>query len=213
MRGQQMFQVIKWADTLRPKWVACEQVKEVMPIWRLFADEMRSWGYHVWYGLLNAADFGVPQTRMRAILMASQEPFTAPEPTHAESYSEDIFGTGAAPWITMAQALGWDDQIAPPAGSRLRGGLPTKHHKPTERELDEPAPTLAFGNDAAGWAWVRPATTVVIPVSFRQAGVLQTFPKDYPWQGSKTKKFEQIGNAIPPLLARKIVEPLLKANP
>jgi DNA (cytosine-5)-methyltransferase 1 len=241
LRGQLIYEVIRWADGLRPKWIACEQVKEVLPIWKLFADEMRSWGYHVWYGRLNAADYGVPQTRVRAILMASQEPFTAPEPTHAADPHTDIFGDGREPWVTMAQALGWDgtDGLLPPAGSRIRGGLPTKHHRPTERDLDEPAPTLAFGNDAAGWAWERPATTVVgsfqpqiiaapgwrtdpkvprqtaegsIAVSIRQAGVLQTFPHDYPWWGSKTKMFEQCGNAIPPLLARHIVSQLWKAN-
>lgn len=290
LRGQLVFEVIRWVSAIQPKWVACEQVKEVLPIWKLFAAEMSTWGYHVWYGVLNAADYGVPQTRQRAILLAAQEPFTAPEPTHAENPSDDIFGTSLAKWITMAEALGWPDyyeidsnahrgegirqrhgerptdpatlpaptittkarcwkvdtsddaseSLLPPEGSRIRGGLPTKHHKPTERELDQPAPTLAFGNDAAGWAWERPATTVVgsfqpqmiaapgwrtdpkvprqdaegsIPVSVRQAGVLQTFPHDYPWQGSRTSRFQQVGNAIPPLLAYHLVKRLLEVTP
>lgn len=102
---------------------------------------------------------------------------------------------------------------------------------------DEPAPTMAFGHDAANWAWERPATTVagdsrIWPPGHKinadderrlgedaarerygdRAGsealrleipdvlTLQSFRPTYPVQGSRTKQFEQVGNAVPPLL-------------
>lgn len=44
-----------------------------------------------------------------------------------------------------------------------------------------------------------------IRVSVQEAAVLQSFPPDYPWQGTKTAQYLQVGNAIPPRLAAHIV--------
>ncbi|WP_374777004.1 DNA cytosine methyltransferase [Streptomyces sp. NBC_01310] len=92
-----------------PEWIAMEEVPDVLPLWRQYAVILRGWGFSVWTGILNAADYGVPQTRKRAILLASRtrtaEP---PSPTHAQAAEpESLFGPGREKWVSMAEALGW----------------------------------------------------------------------------------------------------------
>jgi len=279
-----VLEVLRWAHHFRPRWIACEQVKEVLPFWRAAAETLQRWGYRTWAGILNSADYGVPQTRRRAILMASldRQPH-APNPTHHDPRKGlPMFGL---PWVSMAEALGWAEATpvntghgqAPIADS----GQPARtvvhasrswllHTNRDQREdgsrqtrpVSEPAPALtgksggqwkvttrgdARPQDAfdpeerpaktvtgkEGWTVERPATTVCgdarigrpghkdreggeaqfekdsIKITVREAAILQGFPPDYPWQGTRTAQFRQIGNAIPVGLAKAILEVLV----
>lgn len=216
-KGRLITQVLRWTEALRPEWVACEQVPPCIDYWREYARIMRGWGYKTWCGVLCAADYGVPQERYRAILIASltRQP-TCPDPTHAEV--PDLFGRQA--WISMGEALGRDSHDA---YRRTRGeGLIERWGPRRDRPVSEPAPTLT--SKARSDVWVRPAPTIVttrrssaggmlgrsladggVRVTVQEAAVLQSFPADYPWQGSRSKQFEQVGNAVPPRLARHVV--------
>ncbi len=272
-----------------------EEVPDVLPLWRQYAAILRTWGYSVWTGILNAADYGVPQTRKRAILLASRtrtaEP---PAPTHAKAAEpETLFGPGREQGPSMAQALGWGatDRPVPtvcagggpgggpepfPSGSRkaltdARDRGTWKQHTPgpavvlksrregsgwaerhgtrenrpadgpaptftaeahrwswslrnnnqanaTIRSIQEPAGTLFFGHRANECVWVaqpadgpdeQSAAPESIRITAQEAGLLQTFPADYPWQGNKGQQFSQIGNAVPPRLAAHLLAPHL----
>lgn len=107
-RGQFVYEPMRWARVIRPRWVALEQVPEVIGFWRMFAAELRTMGYWTWTGVLDAADYGVPQNRTRAILLASLDrQVQPPEPTHSETGHADLYGRSLPRWVTMAEALGW----------------------------------------------------------------------------------------------------------
>lgn len=205
------------------EWAALEQVPAALPLWEVYAQELRRLGWSVWAGILNAADYGVGQSRRRAVLIASAvRKVSPPEPTHAEDAGgEDLFGGFRAPWRTMAETLGWGatDRPAPTVTS---GGAKTGGAEPFPTNARK---ALADAHGRKAWAWRRPATTVqadsrVVPPGHRdraggerqfgpdtiritvpEAGLLQSFPAVYPWQGGKNKGYEQAGNAVPPLLA------------
>jgi DNA (cytosine-5)-methyltransferase 1 len=94
-----------------PTFVVFEQVPPVLPVWERCAEEMRKWGYSVWVGIVNSEQYGVPQTRKRAILIARADGQEAmpPIPTHSKYYPHDPtrLDPGVKPWVSMADALGW----------------------------------------------------------------------------------------------------------
>jgi DNA (cytosine-5)-methyltransferase 1 len=107
---------LRWAMALEPEWIVLEQVPAALAFWQLVGTLLNKRGYSTWAGVLSAERYGVPQTRRRAILMASRTRAVGPPPPSHQAYvsgeparEEHTLEGVVLPWVSMAEALGWRD--------------------------------------------------------------------------------------------------------
>lgn len=223
---------LRWAlealDAGRPyETVMLEQVPTVLPVWRAFADVLRTEGYGVVTGRLSAEEYGVPQTRTRAVLAARlNDSVDLPAPTHRKyrkGVAQEEGDPLLRPWQSMADGCGWGMTHRPAltiaVGTAAGGADPSCVGGSGARA------TLYGERDAGRWTGCRrivPAEELpayrggrrdTIRLSVDDAAMLQGFPAGHPWRGSRTKQMEQIGNAFPPPVAEAVVRTTLGLAP
>ncbi len=157
----------RWAFDHQPRWIAMEQVPAVLPFWQALGRKLEQFGYRWWAGVLNAADYGVPQCRRRAILMAhAARAVHPPSATHAEYPQADLFGGCPEPWRTMADGIGIDPGVVVDLrqNTLVGGGQYVSYH----RSADRPSATIT-GRSAYGQWVLNPGATPSQPNRRRYA--------------------------------------------
>lgn len=165
-------------------------------------------GYVAEWKLVRAADFGVPQLRPRAILVALRPedwvhfewPKENPDnaPTVGEAIGDLMAANGwegAEEWATLA------NKIAPTlvGGSKKHGGPdlgPTRARR-AWLELNVIGNTIADEAPGPGFEGIPRMTPKML-------ARIQGFPDEWEIQGRKTNSCRQIGNAFPPPVAKAI---------
>lgn len=197
---------------------------------KVILNELRGLGYYVVFDVVNAADYGVAQTRERVLFIGSRdgEPIEIPTRTHAKA---PIPGSGVLPWVSLREGLKGLRERTPvfnelsPKNKKLMALVPEGGDW---RDLPKRKQRQALGRAYISWggrvgffrrlAWNRPAPALTTrpdskatmfchPRKLRTLSVgeysrLQGFPKSWSFAGGPAKQYVQIGNAVPVKLGK-----------
>lgn len=202
---------------------------------RVFTNTLVRLGYQIDIKIIKACDFGVPQKRERLVLLASLHGFISiPAPTHGPMTNRRY--TTVRDWIydlpqleAGQTCLNDPDHVASglsklniarisctPEGKGREtwpSDLILNCHKSHKGHTDVYGrlrwDSLASGlttrcNSLSNGRFGHPSQNRAI--SIREAALLQTFPKTFRFHGSINSRAKQIGNAVPPVLAKAIAE-------
>ncbi|WP_322770314.1 DNA cytosine methyltransferase [Frankia sp. Cr1] len=200
-RGRLVYQPMRFARHIHPPWIAMEEVPTVLPLWETFAGSLRRDGYATWTGILSAEEYGVPQTRRRAFLLASRmrDHIHPPKPTHTRYVpGHPRHAPPLQPWVSMADVLGRGMLDRPAFTVTTRGN--SWGGSSTRRALQQ-------AQQKGRWAGLDGRLTAA------EFGVLQSFPAGFPWQGTHTRQLVQVGNAVPPALAVAVLSAVARDQP
>lgn len=214
-RGQLYLSMAKVVEKVRPKIFLAENVKGLLS-WegglgiQTMISDFEKLGYNVEYKLHNTANFGVPQTRERVIIIGVRKDIGNKVIWPKETHTEDATNKKLRPWVTLRDTLSdiEDEKIQaclPNFGyskAKLfpgtQGNTTTKAHRP--------GPTMRaehHGNIEFHYKLPR-------RLSAREAARIQSFPDNFVFVSSVTDTYRQVGNAVAPVFGWHLAQSLEK---
>lgn len=214
-RNELYKQLIRVINAKKPKFFLAENVKgltnlEHGNVFKMILNDFEHMGYKVQYKVLNAADYGVPQTRQRVIIIGVRNDihweYKYPEATHDKKGEN-----GLVKWIGVGEALAvlpdpdtpneFPNHTYSKYKLNINGYIGHRLLDPTK-----PAPTVTARGDNKGGVVIHPHPNGLRRMSCRELATVQSFPLNYEFCGNNSSVYRQIGNAVPPLLAKAIAE-------
>lgn len=228
-RNELIDEFARVADELRPQAVVVENVRAISTEYHgryrdYVVKRLGDVGYRMSFQILDAADYGVPQIRKRAIFVGFANPridYSFPIPTH---------GSEETPYTTVGEAIMdlANRGTEVPNHSSLRHTdtvvaryklIPEGGMLPPPSELPPEIRRKNFGSTYKRMHRERPSLTIVpgnnaLPIhptldrslTPREAARLQSFPDEYVFEGDRRRQCILVGQAVPPVLGMAIAQ-------
>lgn len=217
-RNKLYLEMVRVIRDKKPRYFIAENVKGILSLDKgkvieKIKEDFAELGYEVEYKLLNCADYGVPQTRMRVIILGVRKdtkPIVTfpPTPTHTKD------GVSYPKWITIGEALAHFPE--PEQGTHIPNHVCSTFKLKFNghlghRTIDphKPSPTITGRGDEKGGVVVLHHPGNHRRITVREAACIQSFPDNFEFCGSKTSGYRQIANAVPPKLGYALGKMLL----
>ena len=184
-------------------------------VYKDFCYILKIFDYQINDNIVNCADFGVPQSRDRLIMIATKNEKPMPEltPTHSQNnwvgWHEAV--KDLLPALPESQLTEAQQKVAKKNSIIQRIGY--YNGKPNVRAEDEPCWTIRAhladdgkGNGRSKFIDCVLENDEVRSLSVQALARLQSFPDSFQWTGVKSLDVRGIGNSVPPLLAQRICE-------
>ena len=223
---------IKDFNEIKPKISSIEKSIEekLVPLIDKILDKFKEIDYKVQWKILNSANFGVAQVRQRIIFLGTKHKdlkIKFPEESHkkdiAQTFIIDFSNNNkkkAKKWVSSQKILKRYEDLEE---NIKQSHVFTKHKESfIQRIKDTPIGKNVYENYTDSWWRLdpnRPARTVKenhggVFIHYklnrcctpRELAALQSFSDDFIFKDSKSSVLKQIGNAIPPLMAKAIAE-------
>lgn len=195
-------------STIKPRWFVMENVDRA-PNSRRYQNALKILqcaGYGLTLEILDASFYGVPQIRKRAFLIGKLKGIdNALKPLLCQKITPNRM-TVRRYWTEMGETLDIEHYYRHPRSYQRRGIFCIDEPSPTVRGVNRPIPPnyrKHSGDTCEPGDNVRPLTTL-------ERGYIQTFPKSFRFEGSKTDLEQMIGNAVPVKLAKFVAECILE---
>lgn len=191
--------------------------------WKEILESFSDVGYKLYYRIVDAADYGVPQHRERLIIVGLKDgEFKFPRPTHGPDSLDDEQFYNAETAITGVTLSEEESKsgIGGRYGALLDDIPPGLNYSFYTEEMGHPNPVFAWRSKFSDFLYKADPNTPVRTIkasggaytgpfhwnnrffAYPEYKRLQTFPDDYEISGTKQIAVKQIGNSVPPQLAR-----------
>lgn len=242
-RGQLWSDFVRLADELDVKYLVFENVRGLLTArgedgvpgsaLNMIRVRLLERGFHTTVSLLNAADFGLAQRRVRLFIIGYRDGDAPVFPTATHSKFDD---DGLLAWVPLSSVLkglpkpSLSEIIRPsqkladelkdiPPGSGVKSMGKPEATRPGGHWgykqgafVTDPALPARTVTASSAQDWIRDPLHGIRRLTPRECAAIQTFPADYIWPKRAVDQYRLVGNSVPPKLAEIVGATLLAGS-